>query len=564
MDRPAKVSRHGGGGGGFLEIGRREIGSSSPLSFPRRVGASEALVKRMAQYGKLHGHKGCVNTIHFNPSGDLLVSGSDDNCIILWNWACKSKKIIYDSGHTDNVFEALIMPFTEDRTIISSAADCQVRVGHIGDNGVVTTKHLGTHGAFVHKLAIEPGSPHIFYSCGEDGLVQHFDLRSHAPTKLFVCSSFSDNRRPIRLNAIVIDPNNPNYFSVGGYDEYARLYDIRKCQWDASNTSDKPVNTYCPRRLIGSKNVHITGLAYSNTSELLLSYNDELVYLFERGIGLDRKTWAFATENFEKFSQMYVGHRNSQTVKGINFFGPCDDYVVSGSDCGHVYIWKKKGGQLICMMVGDKHIVNCVEPHPYFLFLASSGYDKSIKLWMPTSRRHSPFPKNAEEIMTANKLGRESRARALLSPDVIMHVLRLQRRQGRAYIEQRPSTADLESDEDDDEREAFILGLTDPDTSEEDVKCDVVIVDSDYGSGVAAAVLSSTDHKVVVIKKDNYFTAEDYMGIKGLSLTEMYEGRGLFSSVDGKVSILAGSTDGGGSAMNRWSSKNGRWESHIW
>lgn len=49
----------------------------------------------------------------------------------------------------------------------------QVIVGQIMGNGQVSTKHLGTHRGRVHKLAIEPGSPHIFYSCGEDGLVQH-------------------------------------------------------------------------------------------------------------------------------------------------------------------------------------------------------------------------------------------------------------------------------------------------------------------------------------------------------------------------------------------------------
>lgn len=73
--------------------------------------------------------------------------------------------------------------------------------------------------------------------------------------------------------------------------------------------------------------------------------------------------------------------------------------------------------------------------------------------------------------MAANKRGREARARVSLSPDVIMHVLRLQRRQALAYIEHRPSTADLESDEDDD-REAFVLGFADPETAEEGSNAD--------------------------------------------------------------------------------------------
>ena len=41
-----------------------------------------------------------------------------------------------------------------------------------------------------HKLAIEPGSPSCFYSCGEDGEVRHFDLREPAAAgnrRLLVC-----------------------------------------------------------------------------------------------------------------------------------------------------------------------------------------------------------------------------------------------------------------------------------------------------------------------------------------------------------------------------------------
>lgn len=35
------------------------------------------------------------------------------------------------------------------------------------------TKRLGKHQGRVYKLAVEPGSPYIIYSCGEDGFVQH-------------------------------------------------------------------------------------------------------------------------------------------------------------------------------------------------------------------------------------------------------------------------------------------------------------------------------------------------------------------------------------------------------
>ncbi len=49
--------------------------------------------------------------------------------------------------------------------------------------------------------------------------------------------------------------------------------------------------------------------------------------------------------------------------------------------------------------------------------------------------------------MESNRQGREDHARVTLTPDVIMHVLRLQRRQTLEYIERRYSRADIESDE---------------------------------------------------------------------------------------------------------------------
>jgi hypothetical protein len=55
----------------------------------------------------------------------------------------------------------------------------------------------------------------------------------------------------------------------------------------------------------------------------------------------------------------FTGHRNVQTVKGCNFFGASDEYVVSGSDCGHVFVWDKATGRLqqlvrMCVWVGDQ------------------------------------------------------------------------------------------------------------------------------------------------------------------------------------------------------------------
>lgn len=53
-----------------------------------------------------------------------------------------------------------------------------MRLAQIPERGELETILLARHDGRAHKLAIEPGSPHIFYTCGEDGLVQHVSYDS--------------------------------------------------------------------------------------------------------------------------------------------------------------------------------------------------------------------------------------------------------------------------------------------------------------------------------------------------------------------------------------------------
>lgn len=82
----------------------REIGRDSQ-QFVRRVCGARGLVQRLELQGRLERHTGCVNTLHFNPSGTRLASGSDDLRVVIWDWAVRHTVLEFDSGHKSNVFQ---------------------------------------------------------------------------------------------------------------------------------------------------------------------------------------------------------------------------------------------------------------------------------------------------------------------------------------------------------------------------------------------------------------------------------------------------------------------------
>lgn len=55
-------------------------------------------------------------------------------------------------------------------------------------------------------------------------------------------------------------------------------------------------------------------------------------------------------------TRTYRGHCNVRTVKDVNFFGPDDEYVVSGSDDGNFFIWDRKTSELINVLEGDGEV----------------------------------------------------------------------------------------------------------------------------------------------------------------------------------------------------------------
>lgn len=86
------------------------------------------------------------------------------------------------------------------------------------------------------------------------------------------------------------------------------------------------------------------------------------------------------------FIKKYRGHCNVKTVKDVNYFGLDDEYVVSGSDDGNLFIWDRKTSELVNVLEGDGEVVNVIQGHPYETMMAVSGIDHTIKIFSPDAR----------------------------------------------------------------------------------------------------------------------------------------------------------------------------------
>ena len=86
--------------------------------------------------------------------------------------------------------------------------------------------------------------------------------------------------------------------------------------------------------------------------------------------------------------------------------------------------------------------------------------------------------------------------------------------------------------------------------SDEHIRCDVVIVGSGAGGGVAAAVLAEAGLDVVVLEKGRYFTASDFHHEEAQSQKDMYLYGGALMTRNLTCRILSGSGLGGGTLVN--------------
>ncbi|XP_041857468.1 DDB1- and CUL4-associated factor 6 isoform X5 [Melanotaenia boesemani] len=269
------------------DVNKRLIGYSNPNTIRTNYLGRREFVQRLKLEATLNVHSGCVNTISWNDTGEYILSGSDDTYLVITNPYNKKVKKSIRSGHRANIFSAKFMPHTNDQEIISCSGDGIIYYTHTEKSPEFNrqcqfTCHYGT----AYEIMTVPNDPYTFLSCGEDGTVRWFDLRTKTS-----CTK-EDCKDDILINcrraatSISISPLVPYYLAVGCSDSSVRIYDRRMLGTRATgNYMGRGTTGMCVRFVpthLANKSCRVTSLCYSEDSqEVLVSYSSDYIYLFD-------------------------------------------------------------------------------------------------------------------------------------------------------------------------------------------------------------------------------------------------------------------------------------------
>jgi len=119
---------------------------------------------------------------------------------------------------------------------------------------------------------------------------------------------------------------------------------------------------------------------------------------------------AVEDDDGQSYTCCYKGHRNQSTTKGVTLLGGRSEFVVSGSDDGHVFVWDFDTGAIVNILLGDDVGVSCVTAHPHDPVLASAGAEDTVRIWSPAAQQATSLQdmdtvirRNAQELAVGER-----------------------------------------------------------------------------------------------------------------------------------------------------------------
>ncbi|XP_058800654.1 DDB1- and CUL4-associated factor 6-like [Phymastichus coffea] len=269
----------------FRDIYNQPCNENTRVKLYNSSKSSLQLVQRMSLLKRLKVHYGCVNSICWNNTGELILSGSDDQHLVLTNTYNYQVLTNYKTSHKANIFSAKFLPNNGDHRIVSCSGDGIILYTDLMRKTETFNNQFTCHSGTTYEIATIPTEPHSFLSCGEDGTVRWFDLRIKDKCNATRCKEDILILCQKAITALSVNPVLSHQIAIGCSDSTVRTFDRRMLRtpatgWVDNGINGKPLCTFTVPEFEGNS-CRITSLSYSpDGHDVLVSYSSDHLYLF--------------------------------------------------------------------------------------------------------------------------------------------------------------------------------------------------------------------------------------------------------------------------------------------
>nr|CAD7587073.1 unnamed protein product [Timema genevievae] len=243
------------------------------------------MIQRLQLLKRLPVHNGCVNSLCWNETGEYILSGSDDQHLVVTNGYNYKVQTDYKTSHRANIFSAKFLPNTGDNNVISCSGDGIILYTDLMRKDETFYNQFNCHSGTTYEVITVPNDPHSFLSCGEDGTVRWFDLRVKDRCNKPQCKEDIMITCQRAVTALSVNPTAPYQLAIGCSDSTVRMFDRRMLGTKASGGSEstralRPLCSFTVPQF-EDRSYRITSLCFSPEGEdILVSYSSDHLYLF--------------------------------------------------------------------------------------------------------------------------------------------------------------------------------------------------------------------------------------------------------------------------------------------
>lgn len=356
-------------------------------------------------------HDGCVNSArwHYQSDYDILVTGSDDKTVKLWKYEYGSRFPIsllhtIETNHRSNIFNAEICP-TDSNKLVSCAADGAVILHNLTNK--YEQSNLLQSESLIHSFIFDCEDSNVIYVAEDSGAISVLDLRAKSRVNTLFSNKFAKKaiiQSPILGNSSLFVAETDTFwvfrvdlrFSPSECEEiFPYLSSYSPVNPTPTFNDDTPALSFAACKEVLARNhntgVSVSGMTISRDSRtLLVSFQGDSIYSFPID-GYNNKN---ESPKDVGANGIYGGHINSSTfLKNVQFYGPNDEYILTGSDCGYLWIYDTEAGKIenkneserdvivVNVLEADKSVCNGSAVHIHDPCFVTYGIGSKCKLW---------------------------------------------------------------------------------------------------------------------------------------------------------------------------------------